>query len=120
VSVFNPVDPVKFPMQGAGACYRLGCDGAGMFGADAPGHTWQMTFEHAVLANPAPGFMTSDIPGALWIKGDGQTNPSPPKKPKPKPGNGGGGNGGGGNGGGGNGGGGNGGGGNGGGGPPTP
>jgi membrane peptidoglycan carboxypeptidase len=95
VSVFNPADPVKFPMQGAGACYRLGCDGAGMFGADAPGHTWQMTFEHAVLANPAPGFMTSDIPGALWIKGDGQTNPSPPKKPKPKPkpGNGGGGNG---------------------------
>jgi hypothetical protein len=60
-----------------------------------------MTFEHAVLANPAPGFMTADIPGALWTKGDGQTNPAPPKKGKPgngKPGNGGGGNGGGGNG----------------------
>ncbi|PZS37128.1 MAG: hypothetical protein DLM62_20855, partial [Pseudonocardiales bacterium] len=46
VSVFNPLDPVKFPMQGTpGSCYRLGCPGS-MFGANAPGHTWQMTFEH--------------------------------------------------------------------------
>ena len=53
VSVFNPIDPVKFPMQGVpGSCYRLGCPGE-MFGADAPAHTWQMTFEHAALACPA-------------------------------------------------------------------
>jgi membrane peptidoglycan carboxypeptidase len=91
VSVFNPVDPVKFPMQGAGACYRLGCDGAGMFGADAPGHTWQMTFAHAVLANPPQNFVAADIPGVLWSMGNGQSNPAPPKKGKP--GNGGGGNG---------------------------
>jgi membrane peptidoglycan carboxypeptidase len=103
VSVFNPVDPVKFPMQGTGACYRLGCDGAGMFGADAPGHTWQMTFQHAVLANPPQNFMSADIPGVLWSMGNGQNNPAPPKKGKPGNGGGGGGNGNGNGGGGGNG-----------------
>ncbi len=124
VSVFNPLDPVTHPMSFTGSCYRLGCPGE-MFGADAPAHTWQMTFMHADLANPAPGFSTADIPGVLWSMGTGVNNPSPPKKKGPPGngngngnGNGGGGNGGGGNGGGGNGGGGNGGGGNGGG-PPT-
>ena len=62
VSVFNPIDPIKFPMSGTGSCYRLGCPGE-MFGADAPAHTWQMTFLHANLANPAPGFVMNDIPG---------------------------------------------------------
>ena len=111
VSVFNPIDPIKFPMSGIGSCYRLGCPGE-MFGADAPAHTWHMTFVNANLANPAPGFVMNDIPGVLWSMGTGVNNPAPPKKPgKPgKPGNGGGGGGGGG---GGNGGGG------GGGGPPT-
>ena len=115
VSVFNPTDPVKFPMSGVpGSCYRLGCPGE-MFGADAPAHTWHMTFVNANLANPAPGFVMNDIPGVLWSMGSGVNNPAPPKKPgKPgKPGNGGGGGGGNGGGGGGNGGGG------GGGGPPT-
>ena len=71
-----------------------------MFGADAPAHTWQMTFLHANLANPAPGFVMADIPGELWSMGTGVNNPAPPKKPG-KGGNGhGGGNGGGGNGGG--------------------
>lgn len=105
VSVFNPTDPVKFPMSGVpGSCYRLGCPGE-MFGADAPAHTWHMTFVNANLANPAPGFVMNDIPGVLWSMGSGVNNPAPPKKPgKPgKPGNGGGG--GGGNGGGGGGGG---------------
>ena len=27
VSVFNPLDPVKYPMYGTGSCYRLGCPG---------------------------------------------------------------------------------------------
>ena len=52
-----------------------------MFGADAPAHTWQMTFLHANLANPAPGFVMSDIPGELWSMGTGVNNPAPPKKP---------------------------------------
>jgi membrane peptidoglycan carboxypeptidase len=111
VSVFNPIDPVKFPMSGTGSCYRGGCPGE-MFGADAPAHTWQMTFLHANLADPAPGFVMADIPGELWSMGTGVNNPAQKKKGKGK-GPGGGGNGGGGNGGGGNGGGGN-------GGPPAP
>jgi membrane peptidoglycan carboxypeptidase len=81
VSVFNPVDPVRYPMSGIGSCFREGCPGE-MFGADAPGYTWQMTFEHAVLANPPLNFVQADIPGALWSMGDGQTNPTPPKKGK--------------------------------------
>ena len=88
VSVFNPLDPVTHPMSYTGSCYRLGCPGE-MFGADAPAHTWQMTFMHADLANPAPVFSTIDIPGVLWSMGTGVNNPSPPKKKGP-PGNGGG------------------------------
>ena len=81
VSVFNPIDPVKFPMSGTGSCYREGCPGE-MFGADAPAHTWQMTFLHANLANPAPNFVSNDIPIGLWSKGTGVNNPTPPKKGK--------------------------------------
>ncbi len=88
VSVFNPVNPVRFPMSGTGACYRLECDPGGMFGADAPAHTWQMTFEHVALANPPLNFVQSDIPAALWSMGTGQNNPA-----QKKPGNGGKGNG---------------------------
>jgi membrane peptidoglycan carboxypeptidase len=96
VSVFNPIDPVKFPMDGTGSCYRLGCSGQ-MFGADAPAHTWQMTFQHAALATPPLGFVMSDINPELWSMGNGQTNPAQKKHGK-GPGNGGGnGNGGGGN-----------------------
>ena len=82
VSVFNPLDPVKHPMSGTGSCYRLGCPGE-MFGADAPAHTWQMTFLHAGLANPAPVSSWSDIPPGLWSMGNGQSNPAPPKKKGP-------------------------------------
>jgi len=81
VSVFNPIDPVKFPMSGTGACYREGCPGE-MFGADAPAHTWQMTFLHANLPNPSPNFVMADIPGELWSMGTGVNNPAPPKKGK--------------------------------------
>jgi hypothetical protein len=54
VSVFNPVSPtVHDTMGGPSSCYRLefggqDCPGE-MFGADAPGSTWHMTFDHADL-----------------------------------------------------------------------
>ena len=123
VSVFNPISPTGRTMTGLTACYRLegggqNCPGE-MFGANAPGSTWHMTFDQAAL-----GKVTYFVPvppdSPFYSQGDGQTVVQPKKAKKPKkghgPGNGGGGNGGGGNGGGGNGGGGNGGGGNGGGG----
>jgi len=117
VSVFNPVSATHYPMSGGyGSCYRLGCDPGGMFGADAPAHTWQMTFLHADLANPPLNFVMADINPILWSMGNGQSNPV---QKKPGKGGNGGGNGGGGNGGGGTGGGGGGGGGGTGGGPPT-
>ena len=53
-----------------------------MFGADAPAHTWQMTFLHANLPNPSPNFVMADIPGELWSMGTGVNNPAPPKKGK--------------------------------------
>ena len=53
VSVFNPISPVGRTMTGYSACYRLesgsqNCPGE-MFGANAPGSTWHMTFDHAAL-----------------------------------------------------------------------
>jgi len=69
-----------------------------MFGANAPGSTWHMTFDHAAL-----GKVTYFVPvppdSPFYAKGDGKTVVQP-KKPKKGhgPGNGGGGNGGGGNG----------------------
>ena len=122
-SVFNPISPtVKYTMGGTNSCYRafggyLDCPGE-MFGANAPGSTWRVTFDSANLTGShAFGLVSPD--SALWSKGNGQYVPPPPPK---KGGKGGGGNGGGKGGGGGNGGGGggggNGGGGNGGGGTP--
>ena len=96
--MFNPVSATGHPMSGGfGSCYRLGCDPGGMFGADAPAHTWQMTFLHAALANPPLNFVMADINPILWSMGTGQSNPVQ-KKPG-RGGNGGGGNGGGGGGG---------------------
>ena len=126
-SVFNPVSPTMYTMGGIDACYHgLGggqnCPGE-MFGANAPGQTWEMTFAHANLG-PVTGFVGVSPSSPLLSMGNGQTVPQQNNgggKGKGKGGggngngNGGGGNGGGGNGGGGNGGGGNGGGGNGGG-----
>jgi len=111
VSVFNPISPTGKTMTGLSACYRL--EGGGqecpgeMFGANAPGSTWHMTFDHAAL-----GKVTYFVPvppdSPLWSMGNGQVVQQP-KKPKKGHGHG---HGGGGNGGGGGGGG------NGGGGPP--
>jgi membrane peptidoglycan carboxypeptidase len=107
VSVFYPNAPNKYTMASyPRSCYRVQCDGAGMFGADAPAHIWQMTFLHAKLASPAANFVFPTS-GQLFSMGNGQTAPKPPK-PTPSPSGGpggGGGNGGGGNGGGGGGGG---------------
>ncbi len=53
VSVFNPISPTGHTMTGYSACYRQ--EGGGqlcpgeMFGANAPGSTWHMTFDHAAL-----------------------------------------------------------------------
>jgi membrane peptidoglycan carboxypeptidase len=109
-SVFNPNSPtVLHTMGGEDSCFRnfggeLQCPGE-MFGADAPGSTWRMTFDSANLdGSHAFGLVSPD--SELWSKGNGQYVPPPPKKAKtPTPGksggNGGGGTGGGGNGGGG-------------------
>jgi membrane peptidoglycan carboxypeptidase len=110
VSVFNPIDPttggqmIGYPH----ACYRespaLGggenCPGQ-MFGDNAPGATWQMTFSNAAVG-PGTQFVGVPADSPFFSMGNGVNSPKPPKPPKK--GRGGGGNGGG-NGGGGNGGG---------------
>jgi membrane peptidoglycan carboxypeptidase len=121
VSVFNPISPTGDTMTGLSACYRLESGSqlcpSEMFGANAPGSTWHMTFDNASLG-PVTYFVPVPLDSPFNSMGNGQVVIQPKKKKKPGGGggNGGGGNGGGGNGGGGNGGGGNGGGGNGGGG----
>jgi hypothetical protein len=88
-----------------------------MFGANAPGSTWHMTFDHAALGK-VTYFVPVPLDSPFWSQGNGQVVQQP-KKPKKGKGHGhGGGGGGGGNGGGGGGGGNGGGGGGNGGGPP--
>jgi membrane peptidoglycan carboxypeptidase len=85
-SVFYPQDPITHPMVGTQAVYR-GPGGAYespgiMYGANAPGQTWQMTFEHAALGPPV-GFVAPDPNSPLFSLGDGQSvkqHPSPPKQ----------------------------------------
>ena len=94
VSVFNPISPTGDTMAGTSACYRLESGGqecpAEMFGANAPGSTWHMTFDHADLG-PVTYFVPVS-PGSVFNSlGNGQTV----VQPKPNNGNGGGGNGGG-------------------------
>jgi membrane peptidoglycan carboxypeptidase len=111
VSVFNPVSPTRYTMTGYSACYQLEyggleCPGE-MFGANAPGSTWHMTFDHANLSGSHDFGQVSPY-SELWSQGNGQVVKQPPKPKTGKGnGNGGGGNGGGGNGGGNGGGGGN-------------
>ena len=93
VSVFNPVSPTGKTMTGFTACYRT--EGGGqlcpseMFGANAPGSTWHMTFDHAALGKvsyfvPVPG------DSQFFSQGNGQVVQQP-KKPKKGHGHGGGG-----------------------------
>ncbi len=106
VSVFNPISPTGRTMTGYSACYRL--EGSSvtcppeMFGANAPGSTWHMTFDHAALGKVT--YFVGVPPDSIFFKeGNGQVVVQP--KPKKKGhGHGHGGGGGGGNGGGGNGG----------------
>ena len=96
-SVFNPVSPtLHHTMGGQDSCFRpfyggLQCPGE-MFGADAPGSTWRLTFDSANL-DGSHAFGTVSPSSELWSKGNGQYVPPPPKKPKTpgKGGNGGGG-----------------------------
>jgi membrane peptidoglycan carboxypeptidase len=108
VSVFNPVSPTGDTMTGLTACYRLEyggqlCPGE-MFGANAPGSTWHMTFDHAALG-PVTYFVPVPFDSPFFSQGNGQVVQQPKKKKKGGGnGNGGGGGHGGGNGGGGGGG----------------
>src|ERR1700722_12815260 len=102
-SVFNPISPtVKYTMGGANATYRdfngNWANQGEMFGANAPGSTWRLTFDSANLSG-SHAFGTVSPSSELWSKGNGQVVPTPPKAPK-KPGKGGGGGNGGGGGGG--------------------
>jgi hypothetical protein len=101
-------------MGGQNSCYRdfggyLNCPGE-MFGANAPGSTWRVTFDLANLLG-SHNFAQLSPYSAFWSQGDGQFVKPPEKKKKKGGGGGGNGGGGGGNGGGGGGGP---------GGPPTP
>jgi len=86
-SVFYPQDPITHPMVGTQAVYR----GPGgvyespgiMYGANAPGQTWQMTFERAALGPPL-GFVPPDPNSPLFSQGNGQSV----KQPNPNPGGG--------------------------------
>ncbi len=74
VSVYHPNPPES--MTGAGACYHASgqgqaCDSE-MFGADAPGHTWQLSFEHANLGQ-GPGFVGVPADSQFNSQGDGQS-----------------------------------------------
>ena len=84
VSVFNPISPTGDTMSGLTACYRLE-DGsqecpAEMFGANAPGSTWHMTFDHADLG-PVTYFVPVSPDSPFHSLGDGQVVIQP-KKPK--------------------------------------
>jgi membrane peptidoglycan carboxypeptidase len=94
VSVFNPDDPIgSGKMLGANSCYRE-VDGAEdcpdqMFGDNAPGATWQMTFLHAALG-AATDFVPVPSDSPYYSEGTGVSSPKPPKKTKPTGGKGGG------------------------------
>jgi membrane peptidoglycan carboxypeptidase len=97
VSVFNPLNPTNpaGEMMGAHSCYREvsggeSCPGQ-MFGDNAPGATWQMTFLHAALG-PVRDFVAVPGDSPFYSEGNGVIAPNPPKKKKPGgPGHGGGG-----------------------------
>jgi membrane peptidoglycan carboxypeptidase len=104
VSVFNPISPTGDTMTGLSACYRLETGGqecpAEMFGANAPGSPWHMTFDNADLG-PVTSFVPVPADSPFNAMGNGQVVIQP-KKPNNGngPGNGGGNGPGGGNGGG--------------------
>jgi hypothetical protein len=71
-------------MGGQNSCYQLesgglSCPGE-MFGADAPGSTWHMSFDHADLG-PVTDFVPVPADSPFNSKGNGQvvTQPKPAK-----------------------------------------
>ncbi len=85
VWVGNPKGNI--PMVGTNSCYRAGCSGS-MYGSQAPGNTWQLTFLHAALGPPV-GFVPVPPSSPLFSMGSGQTV-SQPKPPHHRSGGGGG------------------------------
>ncbi|MGH3244844.1 MAG: transglycosylase domain-containing protein [Trebonia sp.] len=83
VSVFNPVSPTRYTMTGTSACYQLEYGGqdcpSEMFGANAPGTTWHMTFDHANLSG-STNFQPVPPGSSLWSQGTGQAVKQPAKK----------------------------------------
>jgi membrane peptidoglycan carboxypeptidase len=97
VSVSNPVSPTHYTMGGTSACYQSESGGqtcpAEMFGANAPGQTWQMSFQHADLGH-VHDFVAVPGNSPFMSKGNGQSvSQSTSGGGKGKGGNGGGGNG---------------------------
>ena len=83
-SVFNPISPTGDTMGGSSSCYRLesgslSCPGE-MFGADAPGSTWHMSFDHAALG-PVDYFVPVPPDSPFNSMGNGQVVVQP-KTPK--------------------------------------
>jgi membrane peptidoglycan carboxypeptidase len=87
VSVFNPVNPTgSGAMLGQNSCYRedpafggnQSCPGQ-MFGDNAPGATWQLSFTHANLGGPVP-FVGLPQDSPFFSMGTGINSPKPPKK----------------------------------------
>ncbi len=76
VSVFNPVNPTGAgAMIGGNSCYvdLTGPDCPGqMYGDNAPGATWELTFEHAALGPPV-GFAYP--PASFFALGNGLGSP---------------------------------------------
>jgi membrane peptidoglycan carboxypeptidase len=87
VSVFNPNNPTGAgAMIGDRSCWHqvqvgsgLACDSQ-MFGDDAPGATWDYTFQRAQLGAPIP-FVAVPAGSVYWTQGNGAA-PKPVKKPK--------------------------------------
>ncbi|MCL2582767.1 MAG: penicillin-binding protein [Streptosporangiales bacterium] len=83
-SVFNPESPTVDTMSGPSACYHSYAGGAScpaeMFGANAPGSTWNLTFQQANLGPMTP-FAAVPKSNRLWRMGSGMLNTAPPKPP---------------------------------------
>ena len=83
VSVFNPASPTTDTMTNQSACFRQeGSDypycPVEMYGANAPGSTWHMTFDSANL-DGSQDFAQVPSDSALWNGGNGQVVVQPAK-----------------------------------------
>ncbi|MGD0606478.1 MAG: transglycosylase domain-containing protein [Streptosporangiaceae bacterium] len=87
VSVFNPISPTGDTMGGTSANYRLEngdlATPGEMFGADAPGSTWHMSFDHADLG-PVTYFVPVSPDSPFLSMGNGMVVIQPPTPKKGK------------------------------------